>query len=160
LVVKLFSTFFNACLFSSISYYLSIDLIKCPLYHEGMDVFSALAEPHRRSILEMLASEGQLSASAIAHKFRLSAPAISQHLKILREAGLLRMEKHAQQRLYQVNPQAMHELEHWARRMAEQYERRYGALERIAQREQEKDDSARSDTIRKGRRTSTTNKHR
>ncbi len=88
-------------------------------------MFSALAEPHRRSILETLASEGQLSATAIARKFRVSPPAISQHLKILREAGLLRMEKRAQQRLYQVNPDAMHELEHWARRMAEQYERRF-----------------------------------
>ncbi len=97
-----------------------------------MDMFSALAEPHRRSILEMLASEGQLSATAIARKFRVSPPAISQHLKVLREAGLLRMEKRAQQRLYQVNPQAMHELEDWARRMAEQYEQRFNALERIA----------------------------
>jgi DNA-binding transcriptional ArsR family regulator len=103
-----------------------------------MDMFSALAEPHRRSILEMLASEGQLSASAIARKFRVSPPAISQHLKVLREAGLLRMEKRAQRRLYQVNPEAMHELEGWARRMAEQYERRYDALERIAKAEEEK----------------------
>src|SRR5512142_969245 len=108
------------------------------LYHVRMDMFSALAEPHRRSILEMLASEGQLSASAIARKFRVSPPAISQHLKVLREAGLLRMEKRAQRRLYQVNPEAMHELEGWARRMAEQYERRYDALERIAKAEEEK----------------------
>src|SRR5512140_1465171 len=110
-------------------------------YYIHMDVFSALAEPHRRSILEMLASEGQLSATAIARKFRVSPPAISQHLKVLREAGLLHMEKRAQQRLYQVNPEAMHELEHWARRMAEQYERRYAALERIAQREQKQEAS-------------------
>src|SRR5512142_792876 len=102
------------------------------LYHVRMDVFSALAEPHRRSILEMLASEGQLSATAIARKFQVSPPAISQHLKVLREAGLLRMEKRAQQRLYQVNPEAMHDLEHWARRMAEQYEQRYDRLERLA----------------------------
>ncbi len=97
-----------------------------------MDMFSALAEPHRRSILEMLAAEGQLSATAIARKFRVSPPAISQHLKVLREAGLVRMEKRAQQRLYQVDPEAMHELEGWARRMAEQYERRFEALERLA----------------------------
>ena len=105
----------------------------------GMDTFSALAEPHRRSILEMLASEGQLSATAIARKFRVSPPAISQHLKVLREAGLLRMEKRAQQRLYQVNPEAMHELEGWARRMAEQYERRFDALERIAKAQEERE---------------------
>ena len=110
----------------------------------GMDMFSALAEPHRRSILEMLASEGQLSASAIARKFRVSPPAISQHLKVLREAGLLRMEKRAQQRLYQVNPQTMHELEHWARRMAEQYEQRFDALERIAKEQPDQSPNLRS----------------
>ncbi len=101
-----------------------------------MDIFSALAEPHRRSIVEMLASEGQLPASAIARRFRVSPPAVSQHLKVLREARLVRMQKRAQQRLYEINPEAMHELESWARRMADQYERQYAALERLA-REQE-----------------------
>ncbi len=134
---RIVSSFFTCFDFSPSSYYLSIDLIKRTLYYGRMDMFSALAEPHRRSILEMLASEGQLSASAIARKFRVSAPAISQHLKVLREAGLLRMEKHAQQRLYQVNPEAMHELEHWARRMADQYEQRYDRLERLAKEEPE-----------------------
>jgi len=109
-----------------------------------MDVFTALAEPHRRSILEMLASEGQLSATAISRKFRVSPPAISQHLKILREARLVRMEKRAQQRLYEINPDAMHELEHWARRMAEQYDRRFDPLERIAKAQEEQDANLRS----------------
>jgi DNA-binding transcriptional ArsR family regulator len=96
-----------------------------------MDMFTALAEPNRRSILEMLASDGQLSATAISREFHVSPPAISQHLKILREAGLVRMEKRAQQHLYSINSDTMHELEGWARRMAEQYERRYDALERL-----------------------------
>ena len=100
-----------------------------------MDVFTALAEPNRRSILEMLASEGQLSASAISRKFRVSPPAISQHLKILREASLVRMEKRAQQRLYQINPEALHDLESWARRMAAQYEQRYNRLEQLLKEE-------------------------
>src|SRR5512135_3170573 len=97
-----------------------------------MDMFTALAEPNRRSILEMLASSGQLSATAISRRFHVSPPAISQHLKVLREAGLVRMEKRAQQHLYAINSDAMQQLEGWARRMAEQYERRFDALERIA----------------------------
>jgi DNA-binding transcriptional ArsR family regulator len=101
-----------------------------------MDMFSALAEPNRRSILETLASNGQLSATAISRKFHVSPPAISQHLKILREAGLVRMEKRAQQHLYSINSDAMHELEGWARRMAEQYERQYDALERLVREEE------------------------
>ena len=52
-----------------------------------MDVFSALAEPNRRRIMEMLASKGQLSASDISQRFAVSPPAISQHLKVLRDAG-------------------------------------------------------------------------
>jgi DNA-binding transcriptional ArsR family regulator len=103
----------------------------------GMDMFSALAEPNRRSILETLASNGQLSATAISRKFHVSPPAISQHLKILREAGLVRMEKRAQQHLYSINSDAMHELEGWARRMAEQYERRYDALERLVKEQEQ-----------------------
>jgi len=101
----------------------------------GMDIFYALAEPTRRSIIEMLAQGGQLSATAIADKFRISAPAISQHLKVLREAKLVRMEKRAQQRLYEVNPEAIHELEAWAQKMAEMWDERFLALDKILESE-------------------------
>ena len=108
------------------------------LYYAAMDIFSALAEPTRRSILEMLASHGQLSATAISRKFRVSPPAISQHLKILREARLVLMEKHAQQRIYAINPEAMSELEEWAKKMAAQWEKRFETLEKLAQAEEQK----------------------
>ena len=109
-----------------------------------MDMFSALAEPNRRSILEILASNGQLSATAIARKFHVSPPAISQHLKVLREARLVRMEKRAQQRLYEINPETMLELEEWVRRMATRQERRFDALERILKAEEQKRPKLRS----------------
>ena len=85
-------------------------------------MFYAIAEPTRRSIVEMLADQGQLSSSAIADKFHISSPAISQHLKILREAKLVRVEKRAQQRLYELNPQAIAELEKWAKQMSVRYD--------------------------------------
>ena len=103
-----------------------------------MDMFSALAEPTRRSIIELLAGSGQLSATAISRKFRVSPPAISQHLKILREARLVLMEKHAQQRIYAINPEAMSELEEWAKKMAAQWEKRFETLEKLAQAEEQK----------------------
>lgn len=96
-----------------------------------MDVFYALAEPTRRSIIETLADSGQLPASAIARKFRSSPSAISQHLKVLREAKLVRMEKRKQQRIYYLNPEAIMELENWARQMT----RRYDVLEAMLQKE-------------------------
>ena len=78
-----------------------------------MDSFTALSEPNRRRIVEMLATNGQLSASEIGAQFDISAPAVSQHLKVLREAGLIKMEKRAQQRLYSVEPAGFLEIEQW-----------------------------------------------
>ena len=63
-----------------------------------MDTFGALADPNRRSIIELLAVRGELPASEISSKFNITPAAISQHLKILREAELVTMEKRAQQR--------------------------------------------------------------
>lgn len=88
-----------------------------------MDVFYALAEPNRRNIIETLASQGELSASAIADKFKITSAAISQHLKVLREANLVRVEKRAQQRIYSLNPDTVRQLEQWAQMMSESYDK-------------------------------------
>ena len=104
-----------------------------------MDMFYALADPTRRKILELLASQGELSATQIYENFSASPPAISQHLKVLREAGLVKMEKHAQQRLYQVNPEAVLELEDWSKQLALQWNQRLDVLDEILKDEQEKD---------------------
>jgi len=109
-----------------------------------MDMFSALAEPTRRSILEMLASNGELSATAISRKFRVSPPAISQHLKVLREARLVRMEKRAQQRIYEINPEAMVEFEEWARKMTFLWNQRFDALEKLLKEEEMKEEKLKS----------------
>ncbi|PQP89141.1 metalloregulator ArsR/SmtB family transcription factor, partial [Paenibacillus sp. AR247] len=67
------------------------------------DTFSALADPTRRGILELLAGNPELSATQIYERFDVSPQAISQHLKILRETQLVRVEKRAQQRIYSLN---------------------------------------------------------
>ena len=103
-----------------------------------MDTFTALAEPTRRSILEMLAANGNLSATDIYRKFKSSPPAISQHLKVLREAKLVRVEKRAQQRIYYINPEPMKELENWVHRFAAQMEERYQRLDKILEIEKQK----------------------
>jgi DNA-binding transcriptional ArsR family regulator len=96
-----------------------------------MDTFSALADPTRRSIVEMLAAGGQLSAGDISRRFDSSPPAISQHLKVLRQAELVRMEKQAQQRLYSINPGAFDEVEQWIRQMRQFWSVRLDALEEL-----------------------------
>lgn len=96
-----------------------------------MDVFSALGDPTRRHIVELIATSGKLSASDISDKFSVSAPAISQHLKVLREAKLVDMEKRAQQRIYTINTSALQELEIWARKMAQHWEPRFDRLDKL-----------------------------
>lgn len=103
-----------------------------------MDVFFALADPTRRSIVEMLARRGQLSATDISGKFQTSPSAISQHLKILRESGMVKMEKRAQQRIYQINPQAVSELETWIGRLRQQWQERFQALDAVLEQEMKK----------------------
>jgi len=103
-----------------------------------MDKFTALADPTRRNIIEMLAIHGQLCATEISDKFQVSPSAISQHLKVLREANLVRMEKRAQQRLYRINPEPLLELEVWVSRMRELWDERFDALDKVLQEEMKK----------------------
>ncbi|GIK36514.1 MAG: transcriptional regulator [Chloroflexota bacterium] len=103
-----------------------------------MDKFSALADPTRRLILEMLARSGQLSATEISDQFQVSPSAISQHLKALREANLVLMEKRAQQRIYQINRETVVELEAWAKQLAQQWAERFEALDEVLEAEKKK----------------------
>ncbi len=80
-----------------------------------MDAFNALAEPRRRKIVEMLASQGQMSSTEISQKFEVTAQAISQHLRALLDAKLVTMKKQAQQHIYQINPAPMAEIAEWLR---------------------------------------------
>jgi DNA-binding transcriptional ArsR family regulator len=100
-----------------------------------MDTFQALADPTRRHIIEMLADKGELSATDISNRFQVSPPAISQHLKVLREAKLVDMEKRAQQRIYTVNPATMSELEGWIKKLTKQWDERFDRLEKLLEKE-------------------------
>ena len=103
-----------------------------------MNSFSALSDPTRRKILNLIAKQGALSATKIGAHFPISPPAISQHLKVLREAKFVRMEKRAQQRIYSLNPQALREMEDWARQIIELWNQRFDALERVIAEEKKK----------------------
>ncbi len=103
-----------------------------------MDIFEALADPTRRTILELLASDGELSASALYEHFPISPQAVSQHLKVLREAHLVLMEKRAQQRLYRINQPAISQFEVWVQHMRRRWEERFAALDTVLEREQQR----------------------
>lgn len=103
-----------------------------------MDMYAAIAEPTRRNILELLAENGQLPASQIYDYFPVSAPAISQHLKVLKEANLVNVEKKAQQRIYAINPKPMAELDEWLHKITKNMEQRYDRLDALLEREKRK----------------------
>lgn len=77
-----------------------------------MDAFLALADPTRRRIVESLA-DGESPFGDLADQFEMSRPAVSQHLKVLREAGIVAVRKDAQRRIYRLNPEGLGELDRW-----------------------------------------------
>jgi DNA-binding transcriptional ArsR family regulator len=111
------------------------------LYNINMDMFVALADPTRRNILELLANSGELTATAIYENFPVSPQAVSQHLKVLREAQLVEMEKHAQKRLYRLNPQTLSQFEAWVKQMQQRWEERFTELDVVLEREKKKGDA-------------------
>ncbi|HEV8535691.1 MAG TPA: metalloregulator ArsR/SmtB family transcription factor [Candidatus Limnocylindria bacterium] len=74
-----------------------------------MDAFAALAEPRRREILRLVTS-GELSVGEIARRFEVTRPAISQHLRVLKDAGLVTERREGTRRLYRARPETLAEL--------------------------------------------------
>lgn len=108
------------------------------VYNIAMDMFVALSDPTRRAILEILARRGELSATDIYEHFSVSPQAISQHLKVLREAQLVVMEKRAQKHLYRLNPPVLSQFETWVQHMRQQWEERFAALDVVLESEKKK----------------------
>src|SRR6266700_8406770 len=108
------------------------------LYNMFMDMFVALSDATRRAILEILASSGELSATAIYEHFSVSPQAISQHLKALHEAKLVVMEKRAQKHLYRLNQETLSQFEAWVQQTRQRWEEHFSALDTVLEREKQK----------------------
>lgn len=76
------------------------------------DVYTAIADPTRRRLLDLLTGEGR-SVSELAAPFHMSRPAVSQHLRVLRDAGLVRERRSGRQRIYQLAPDGLREVDLW-----------------------------------------------
>jgi len=96
-----------------------------------MDKFAALAEPNRRRILELIAKQGAMSATEIGNQFAISAPAISQHLKVLREANLVSIEKRAQSRIYTLKTDGFDDLWQWLTQMRQFWNDNFDRLDAV-----------------------------
>jgi DNA-binding transcriptional ArsR family regulator len=91
--------------------------------------FEVLAEPIRRRILDLLL-ERPRSVGELVDRLALSQPGTSKHLRVLRDAGLVRVHRQAQRRLYELRPEPLVELDAWLRPYRRLWEDRLDALER------------------------------
>lgn len=82
-------------------------------YIKSMDTFSAVADPTRRAMLDMLALRERSAGDIVSTFPQISQPAVSKYLRILRNAGLVSVQIHAQQRIYSLQPKALAELDAW-----------------------------------------------
>lgn len=90
--------------------------------------FAALGDPTRFAIVERLLNLGDLSAGQLQDVAEISAPAISRHLKVLRQAGLIRQTVDKQRRIYAVNPQAIALIVEWTAQHREIWHDRPGGV--------------------------------
>lgn len=94
-----------------------------------MQSLLAIADPTRRRIVELLAVR-ERTAGELVEEFDLSAPAISQHLNVLREAALVVTRAEGQTRIQTLNPAGLDELDAWLEKTRSVWSRRLDALER------------------------------
>lgn len=91
--------------------------------------FEVLAEPRRRQILDVLRA-GECSVNDLIALVPVSQPGMSKHLKVLREAGLVRVRQDAQRRLYRLSPEPLAEIHEWLEPYRDMWARGLDALER------------------------------
>lgn len=101
-----------------------------------MDTFTALADPTRRHIVETLA-RGESSFGELADRFEMSRPAVSQHLKVLRDAGIVASRAEAQRRIYRLNDDSLDELEAWLGKVRDYWTQRLDNLEQLLNEEKQ-----------------------
>lgn len=82
------------------------------------DAFRAIADPTRRAVLDLL-SEGERKVNDLVGRFRMTQPAISQHLRVLRRAGLVTHRRAGRERIYRIRPDQLRPVADWV----SQYER-------------------------------------
>jgi DNA-binding transcriptional ArsR family regulator len=93
-----------------------------------VDALAALADPTRRRIVELLA-EREHDAGELAAEFTVSRPAVSRHLRVLREAGLVTARGEAQRRVYSLEPAPLAEVDAWLARYRDFWTNRLDALD-------------------------------
>src|SRR5947209_714909 len=95
-----------------------------------MDVFEAIADPTRRQMLDLLRGREHAAGDLVSAFPRISQPAVSRHLRVLREAGLVNVRRSEQRRVYSLRPEGLAELDTWIARYRHFWNVQLDALER------------------------------
>ncbi|AYL95557.1 ArsR/SmtB family transcription factor [Mucilaginibacter celer] len=94
------------------------------------DVFQAIADPTRRDIINLIAVK-PMNLNAIADNFDVSRPAISQHIKILMECGLINIKKQGRERYCEPRLKQLSEVAQWVERYRKLWEEKFDALDNL-----------------------------
>jgi len=97
-------------------------------------LFRALADPTRRAIFERLCRDGDQTVAALTARAEVSQPAVSKHLAVLKQAGLVRDRHEGRQTHYSVRPGALAPLVDWTSQMAGFWQSRFDSLEDLLKR--------------------------
>ena len=97
------------------------------------ELWSAIAEPSRRQVLDLLVSHGEVSASWLAQRVPFSRQAVSKHLVVLELAGLISRRKQGREVLYQVQPGRLDQATRAMAELAAQWDRRLSMIKRLAE---------------------------
>lgn len=92
------------------------------------DVFQAIADPTRREIINMLAYKS-LNLNSVAEQFKISRPAVSKHIKILSECGLVTVKQKGRERFCEAKLDGLHEVSDWIEQYKKFWEEKLDALE-------------------------------
>lgn len=116
------------------------DLIVVTKQEKLTAVFSALADPTRRRILERLSKQRDVSVSKLAKPFRMSLPAISRHLKVLEEANLIRRERQGRVHNIRAHQQGLRDAQKWIAEYAQFWEARFDTIDELLKEKSKNED--------------------
>jgi DNA-binding transcriptional ArsR family regulator len=97
------------------------------------DVFNAIAEPRRREVIAVLADGREYAVNEVVVRLRIAQPAVSKHLRVLREVGVVSMVKRGQHRMYRLNAAELKPVHDWVKTFERYWTHQLGQIKQRAE---------------------------